>query len=140
MRFGESTIEYQVQRSKRRKKTVQITVDGGGVQVASPVSTPEDELRRIVRKRAAWILRQGSAGDADGSAETLCERRDAAVSGSERTNVGGAGGRTVGERAGSITGGSGSRFRTDGRTRNGARGRDGPWWGGTGSGRRRVCR
>lgn len=61
VRFGESTIEYQVQRSKRRKKTVQITVDGGGVQVASPVSTPEDELQRIVRKRAAWILRQSNA-------------------------------------------------------------------------------
>ena len=61
VRFGESTIEYEVVRRERRKKTVQITVDGSGVQVAAPMSTPEDELERIVRKRAAWILRQGSA-------------------------------------------------------------------------------
>jgi len=61
LQLGSATIEYTVKRSRRRKKTVQITVDGGGVQVASPVSTPEDELQRIVRKRAAWILRQGNA-------------------------------------------------------------------------------
>ena len=58
VRFGESTIEYEVRRSPRRKKTVQITVDGAGVQVAAPVSTPGDELRGIVRKRAAWIMRR----------------------------------------------------------------------------------
>ena len=61
VRFGESTIEFEVQRSQRRRKTVQITVDGGGVQVAAPVSTPADELRRIVRKRAAWIMRRSTA-------------------------------------------------------------------------------
>ena len=58
VRYGDSTIEYEVRRSGRRKKTVQITVDGGGVQVAAPATTPESELRAIVRKRAAWILRQ----------------------------------------------------------------------------------
>ena len=61
VRFGESLIEYEVQRSERRKKTVEITVDGGGVQVAAPVATPEDELRRIVRKRAGWIIRRSTA-------------------------------------------------------------------------------
>ena len=61
VRFGESTIEFEVQRSQRRRKTVQITVDGGGVQVAAPVSTPADELRGIVRKRAAWIMRRSTA-------------------------------------------------------------------------------
>ena len=60
VRFGDSTIEYEVRRSERRKKTVQITVDGGGVQVAAPVETPESELRAIVRKRAPWILSHGS--------------------------------------------------------------------------------
>ena len=29
VRFGNTTIDYHVRRSKRRKKTVQITVDGG---------------------------------------------------------------------------------------------------------------
>ena len=56
VRFGDTTIEYEVRRSERRKKTVQITVDGGGVQVAAPTKTPESELRAMVRKRALWIL------------------------------------------------------------------------------------
>ena len=43
VRFGDTTIEYEVRRSERRKKTVQITVDGGGVQVAAPTKTPESE-------------------------------------------------------------------------------------------------
>ncbi len=60
VRFGNTTIDYEVRRSKRRKKTVQITVDGGGVQVAAPVATPESELRAMVRKRAPWILGHAS--------------------------------------------------------------------------------
>ena len=60
IRFGDTTIDYEVGRSKRRKKTVQITVDGRGVQVAAPIATPDSELRAIVRKRAPWILRQAS--------------------------------------------------------------------------------
>ena len=58
--FGNTTIEYEVRRSKRRKKTVQITIDGGGVQVAAPMTTPDSELRAIVRKRAPWILSHAS--------------------------------------------------------------------------------
>ena len=60
VRFGDTTIEYAVRRSERRKKTVQITVDGGGVQVAAPFETPETELRALVRKRAPWILSHAS--------------------------------------------------------------------------------
>ncbi len=60
VRFGDTTIEYEVRRSERRRKTVQITVDGGGVQVAAPVTTPESDLRAIVRKRAPWIVSQAS--------------------------------------------------------------------------------
>ena len=56
IRFGDTTIDYEVRRSERRKKTVQITTDGGGVQVAAPMTTPDSELRAIVRKRAPWIL------------------------------------------------------------------------------------
>ena len=62
IRFGDTTIEYQVRRSERRKKTVQITVDGGGVQVAAPLSIPADELRALVKKRAPWILSHASEG------------------------------------------------------------------------------
>ena len=60
VRFGDATIEYEVRRSARRRKTVQITVNGGGVQVAAPSATPDDELQAIVRKRAAWILSHSS--------------------------------------------------------------------------------
>ncbi len=54
--FGNTTIEYNIRRSSRRKKTVQITVDGGGVQVVAPSTAEDSELREIVRKRAPWIL------------------------------------------------------------------------------------
>ncbi|MXX27671.1 MAG: M48 family metallopeptidase [Caldilineaceae bacterium SB0668_bin_21] len=60
VRFGNTTIGYEVRRSERRRKTVQITMDGGGVQVAAPMTTPPDELRAIVRRRAPWILSHAS--------------------------------------------------------------------------------
>ena len=60
VRFGNTTIGYEVRRSERRRKTVQITMDGGGVQVAAPIATPDDALQAIVRKRAPWILRHAS--------------------------------------------------------------------------------
>ena len=56
VRFGDSTIGYRIRRSERRRKTVQITLDGSGVEVAAPATTSRDELRGIVRKRAAWIV------------------------------------------------------------------------------------
>ncbi len=58
--YGNTTINYEVRRSERRKKTVQITVDGGGVHVAAPMTTPDSELRAIVRKRSPWILGHAS--------------------------------------------------------------------------------
>ena len=62
IRFGDTTIEYRVRRSDRRKKTVQVTVDGGGVQLAAPMDTPADDLQTLVRRRAPWILKHGSDG------------------------------------------------------------------------------
>ena len=56
IRYGGSTIEYKVNRSKRRKKTVQITLTGDGVQVAAPATLSGDELKGIIRKRAPWII------------------------------------------------------------------------------------
>ena len=72
VRFGATTIEYEVRRSPRRHKTVQITVDGGGVEVIAPSATPGPEVRAIVAKRAAWILaRLAEAGGASGAAGTV---------------------------------------------------------------------
>ena len=59
--FGDATIEYEVQRSQRSRKTVQITMDGGRVRVAAPSDTPGSKLEAIVHKRASWILRQSPA-------------------------------------------------------------------------------
>ena len=56
IRYGGTTIEYEVHRSKRRKKTVQITLTAGGVQVAAPATLPSDQLQDIVRNRARWII------------------------------------------------------------------------------------
>ena len=56
VRFGGTTIEYHVRRSARRRKTVDITVDGAGVQVAAPRDTSDEDVRAIVRRRAPWIL------------------------------------------------------------------------------------
>ena len=60
VRFGDTSIDYEVRRSSRRRKTVQITVDGGGVQIAAPTATSVSEVRAIVRKRAGWILSHAS--------------------------------------------------------------------------------
>ncbi len=65
IRFGDTTIEYQVRRSQRRKKTVEVTIAGGGVQVAAPMDTPADDLQTLVRRRAPWILNHASDGMLD---------------------------------------------------------------------------
>ena len=88
VRFGNTTIEYEVRRSERRKKTVQITVDGGGVHVAAPTDTPDSELRGIVRKRAPWILSQASEPMLEGGAKEIRQRRDSAVPRPERPPCG----------------------------------------------------
>lgn len=75
VRFGDATIEYEVRRSRRRRKTIQIKVgeeslrgaDARGrpaVVVAAPAATPASELEAIVRKRAGWILRTREAAAA----------------------------------------------------------------------------
>ena len=55
VRAGGTTIEYEVRRSKRRRKTLQITVDGHVVRVAVPWNTKTREVREFVRGHAPWI-------------------------------------------------------------------------------------
>ena len=67
VRYGDAAIEYEVRRSRKRRKTIQITVRGAdangapAVVVASPVATPAGELEEIVLRRAAWIVRRAEA-------------------------------------------------------------------------------
>lgn len=56
MRFGNTAIEYTIQRG-RRKKTVAIAVDPvDGVNVRAPEHTPVARLDVIVHRKAKWIL------------------------------------------------------------------------------------
>ncbi len=65
IRFGNTTIYYQVRRSRRRRKTVQIVLSGDGVRVLAPMKTSDSELQAIVRKRAPWILKHVSQSKLD---------------------------------------------------------------------------
>ena len=56
LRVGDTTIEYEVRRSKRRKKSVQFAVERGVVLVAVPSDAKPGAIRRAVRDRAAWII------------------------------------------------------------------------------------
>ena len=56
LRLDDTLIEYSVRRSRRRKKTVQISVSGGAVVVSAPMHTPDREVQAIVQKRSGWIL------------------------------------------------------------------------------------
>ena len=56
--FGDTTIEYVVRRSKRRRKTIEVALNGGGVRVAAPASTTDDQVREFVLKRAPWIVQK----------------------------------------------------------------------------------
>lgn len=75
VQFGTTLIEYSVTRSRRRRKTIEITLDHGeGVLVAAPVHATAEQIRQVVLKRATWIVRR--AGD-----ELLRPRRKELVSG-----------------------------------------------------------
>ena len=58
--MGDAIISYEVRRSRRRRKTVSISVHEDGVRVAAPVATSRSTIRSIVRKRACWILEQAA--------------------------------------------------------------------------------
>ena len=56
VQYGDTTIEYEVRRSKRRKKTVEISLNGGGIRVASPWKMSDERIREFVLSRASWII------------------------------------------------------------------------------------
>lgn len=59
IRFGDTSIDYTVIRSRRRKKTIEITLDHqDGVLVAAPIDAPPQQVAEMVRKRAGWIIRK----------------------------------------------------------------------------------
>lgn len=64
VRSGEATIEYEIRRSSRRRKTVEIRLDGDRIVVATPARTPPEEIAAFVLKRVAWIERHRAVGRA----------------------------------------------------------------------------
>lgn len=54
---GGTTIDYEIRRSKRRKKTIEVRVSRDGVCVYAPWATSDPEVQAFVRERAEWILR-----------------------------------------------------------------------------------
>lgn len=64
IRFGDAVIDYEVRRSTRRRKTLQLSVGTDGVSVAVPMETSHDEVARFVRNKAPWILDRLAAANA----------------------------------------------------------------------------
>ena len=53
---GGATIQFELRRSARRTRTINIRVEGDRVVLAVPVRTPMSEAKEIIRKRERWIL------------------------------------------------------------------------------------
>ena len=56
VRVGDTIIDYEIRRSVRRKKTVEITLVGGCVHVKAPSRLPKRDIQQIVLKKASWII------------------------------------------------------------------------------------
>ena len=58
IRHGDSRIAYQVVRSTKRRKTIEVTVDAPGVvTVAAPADTTHEHIEATMRRRAGWIIK-----------------------------------------------------------------------------------
>lgn len=59
VQLGEMRIAYSVVRSRRRRRTIGITLaDDGGVIVRAPLRTPRRVVEDLVLRKAAWIARR----------------------------------------------------------------------------------
>ncbi|MCY4530034.1 MAG: DUF45 domain-containing protein, partial [Chloroflexi bacterium] len=81
IRAGGTTVHFEVHRSKRRKKTMEIKVDGHIVRVAVPWKTKTREVREFVGKHAAWIIKSISDLAPPKGARTGPERDSVRVEG-----------------------------------------------------------
>lgn len=68
---GDSWIEYRVRRSRRRRKTYQISVKSGLVLVAVPYRTTNRQAEEMVLQKAAWILSKLSLEPQEPTAPSL---------------------------------------------------------------------
>ena len=55
--FGSTLVRYTIVRSARRKKTVEVQVDGRRhVRVAAPASATREKIERLLRTRSRWLI------------------------------------------------------------------------------------
>lgn len=54
--YGGATIQYEIRRSRRRVKTIEVAVRPSGVRVNAPWAVSDGEVQAFVRERATWIL------------------------------------------------------------------------------------
>lgn len=64
IRFGDAVIDYEIRRSSRRHKTLELSAGRHGVRVAVPMATPRSEIADFVRHRVPWILERLAAAAA----------------------------------------------------------------------------
>jgi len=57
VKYGNSTIQYELIKTKRRK-TSQITVTSDGVTVRTPDTKSDSEIKRIIEDRVQWIFKK----------------------------------------------------------------------------------
>ena len=57
IRFGNSSITYTISKSKRRK-TSQIIVDGKGVEIQTPLSKTNSEIKKMITNKKEWIFKK----------------------------------------------------------------------------------
>ena len=53
---GATTIRFELRRSARRTRTINLRVEGDRVVLAVPLRTPLSEVEDIIRRRERWIL------------------------------------------------------------------------------------
>lgn len=59
LKFGSTAINFELRRSSRRRKTVEISVDPvEGVRVAAPATASLASVDALVKRRAYWILKR----------------------------------------------------------------------------------
>ena len=69
---GDATIEYEVRRSRRRRKTIRMVVHEGKVLVTAPMRTPNSVLQAFVQNHGTWILEQLSREPPEVALKRFC--------------------------------------------------------------------
>lgn len=53
--LGERSVPYLIIRSARRKRTVQMSVEAGGLVIHAPLATPLAFIEALLARRSAWL-------------------------------------------------------------------------------------